>query len=114
MTEPNAHLFSVFQTNKKKIWAVRQGWTVDRIQRVGRCRNEKVCRIKKKYMERKLESRGRVERRTTMLERKIPHSEGGRLLGRDVGRICKGKLRDEGLGYITIRMYPLEECVIFG
>jgi hypothetical protein len=41
---------------------------LDRIHWVGKFRNEKVSIIKKKYMDRKLESRGRVERRTTMLE----------------------------------------------
>ncbi len=42
---------------------------------VGKCRNEKVCIMKKKYMDRKLESRGRVERRTTILEGKKYHIE---------------------------------------
>ncbi len=38
------------------------------VHRVGWRRNEEVSIIKKKYMDRKLESRGRVERRTTMLD----------------------------------------------
>ncbi len=78
MTEPDAHLFSVFQTNKKKIWAVRLSWTVDRIQRVWRCRNEGVCLIKEKPST-LIGSDNKVEKlnkeRRSGREGKIPHSE---------------------------------------